>query len=494
VTRSACVQGGSLPEPKTPLGVRPEVGDHQRMAIIKLVCQGCGANLDALDNQRVFQCGYCGTTNKIKQTVHQQAPAPAPSAAPPSPAPSYAPPAPSYAPPPQYTPPIANQTHARRGVGVFVVMSAILPLVIGGVVAYTAFSQTSNIIEQVRVVTAEVPGAGAADARKYQWESDKPFVADVDGDGREDLIGLIQEVGTQDTRLTLLSGDGWTSKWEVSLGDRSAMPGQIRLFFDPGSKLALFPRGAALTAYVAETGEQRWVSNLSDGVAGIVVDGDTLRVSTIDNKTTSLRLADGKPLADPLPEPSSDARTLRDDDGYDLIPDLRSLDLDSSKQFAGLRIEQAFCPDAYVEANDRRRHEKRCTYPHGLAWASRAEGTRVPFMVGYDPATKAERWRTQLTTPGSLTTVDTGFSQPRAELFGDSAVLGFLPSGGDVTLRRISLVDGSTTWESTIEVESGGAQLAGMVPSDERLYVTYRWVIYVFDLATGERQAQLGGW
>jgi DNA-directed RNA polymerase subunit RPC12/RpoP len=112
------------------------------MAIVKLVCQGCGANLDAMDESRVIQCGYCGTSNQIKQTFH-----------PPTP-PQYAPPQPQF-PSPQYVQPAqpvipsAHMNAKSSGVAMFIVLMALVPLLIGGVVVFLAFRSGVSTFEQL---------------------------------------------------------------------------------------------------------------------------------------------------------------------------------------------------------------------------------------------------------------------------------------------------------------------------------------------------------
>ena len=480
------------------------------MAIVKLVCQGCGANLDALDNQRIVQCGYCGTSNQIKQTVYEApAQAEAPMPTPVVPASSWVPPGAAAPPSPaaqahyeqirqQVAVHQAAQSRAAKPLAAIIVIGALLPLVIGGVVAWTAMRTVSTALDQV-------PGFGAgvetANGQPPQWRFEsRPFAVDADGDGHEDLLGLIQLMGSPDVRLGVASGGkDWAPLWELSLGNRSTLPNGVHLYFDPEVKLAFVGVGATLTAYDLATGEQRWATNVSDMVEGLALEpaesGPQLWVASKDNKTVALQLADGKPTGATGPV-GAGARVVADDEGYELIPDLRYLDLDWD-QFEGLRSDAAFCPREalpFVIGRRNNAEDKQCSFAHGLAWASRAEGTSVPYWVGYDPSTKAERWRVQMTLAGSLETVDTGFSQPRAELFGDEALVAFEPSNGDqLFIRRISLVDGAQRWEAALSTKQGG-QLSAMVMGKRSVYAVYNGRAYVFDNQTGGAQGTVGTW
>src|SRR6185436_2610112 len=109
-----------------------------------------------------------------------------------------------------------------------------------------------------------------------------------------------------------------------------------------------------------------------------------LWVATIDNAASHVSVAAGK-ITPTSGTPPASAKPLRDDGGYDLIPDIGQLDL-AYDQFPGLRVAQAFCPlenlpliigSRWDEAS------KRCTYPHGLAFVTRDKGTAVPFLLGY---------------------------------------------------------------------------------------------------------------
>ena len=461
------------------------------MAIVKLVCQGCGANLDVLDTSEITTCGYCGTQNHLRQ---QQQPQP---------------------PPPQQiqTQAQMHMAHAqkatqgaRRGVLAIILITALAPILLGGFITYMVTKTTSSVVEgfegfggvgaQGRTINQGKGRAQAKNVRRYRWHSQRPFVTDVNGDGSEDLVGLIEERGRAQVLLTAMSGSDWSTLWETELGDRAQMPGQPVLRLDPESSLALFALGATLHAYELETGKERWIASLPDKVDRVFREGDHLWVATIDKSGSLVELEQGKVSPADAKRPSSDSKVLRTDEGYELIPEERTLDL-KTNQYKGLKVEAAFCnkEDAPVALGRRSPITPGgCKGPHGLAYAVRRKGTQVPFLVGYNRKTKAERWRVQLTKAGTLETVESGFGQPRAELAGDDAIISFVPTNDDEhpRIRRISLKDGSTKWEVKLS-ETSTENVDGIVAGQERVFVTFAG-IQVFSFADGTHEATLGTW
>jgi hypothetical protein len=453
------------------------------MAIVKLVCQGCGANLDAiepsLDQGRVIQCGYCGTSNQI-QTKQVSQPTP----------PQYGPP--QFAAPPQYArqPQIPPQTSSGGGAATLVVIIAVITTMIGGCVAFFLFRTGVSTFEQL---SAQLDGV-LNTARRFYWYSGHPLIADVDGDGTDDVIGTIMEIGEQKLLLTAFSGSNSATLWEVELGRLTDLPDRS-VYIEPNAKLVLVAMGPALHAHDISSGAKRWVTTLPDKIETVALDGDHLWVATIDDAASSVMLQNGT-VAPTATTPSPAAKPLRDDSGYELIPELGQLDL-AYDHFEGLRVQQAFCPIESLPITIARRHDeesKRCSHPHGLAFVTRDKGTAVPYFIGYARDTKAERWRMQLTNAGTLETVDTGFGQPRAEFFGDEAIVSFVPSAdNNARIRRINLANSAIAWETTL-VRKSTENVDGIAVGTNRVFVNYGQGLHVLSLADGAVLTTLGGY
>jgi hypothetical protein len=268
----------------------------------------------------------------------------------------------------------------------------------------------------------------------------------------------------------------------------------VKLYLEPSSKLVLVAMGPALHAYDVANGTEHWVASMPDKIGTVAIDGDHLWVATIDSAASNVGLIDGK-ITPTAATPTATAKQLRDDGEYDLIPELGSLDL-SWDQFAELRVQQSFCPLEDLPIAVERRNDydgsKQCRNPNGLAFVTRDKGTAVPYMLGYAHDSKAERWRVQLTKAGSLETIDTGFGQPRAEFFGDEAIISFVPSDNNARIRRISLTDGHTVWETTL-VRNSIDNIEGISIGRNLVFVTYGEGLRVLSLADGRELATLGG-
>jgi hypothetical protein len=151
-----------------------------------------------------------------------------------------------------------------------------------------------------------------------------------------------------------------------------------------------------------------------------------------------------------------------------------------------------FCPtDAlpWVVSPRKGPEQLRCARPRGLALTTRAEGTQVPYWVGYSRVDKTELWRAQATTPGSLETLASGRAFD-AELSAEFAVV-FVRGRANpkrTTLQRLSLADGEVAWSSTIESD----RVKGVTLGDGRVFVTESERVHVLDLDTGARLMVLG--
>jgi outer membrane protein assembly factor BamB len=306
--------------------------------------------------------------------------------------------------------------------------------------------------------------------------------------GIDDAIGLITEDKGQIVRRVAISGSDGAFIWETEVGKTSEVPAGY-LSFDAEHRLLLMTMGTEISAFELSTGERRWTSHLSDMIEAQILDGEQLFVATKDRRITALQLTDGTSLASDL-EPSDAAFNLPKDWSTTQTP--LTFRYTQEFEFAGLTVENDFCPIEalpWVVTPRMRPEQLRCNRSRGLALAFRSEGTKVPYWVGFSRADKAEIWRAQATTPGSLETL-AGIRSYEAELADDFAVVWVQGSANPqrAVVRRLSLVDGEVAWSYTVESK----WLKGVTIGDGRVFVTESDRVHVLDLDTGERLLVLG--
>jgi LSD1 subclass zinc finger protein len=430
--------------------------------VIKLACQSCHANLEVASGTEVVHCQYCGTQNHIQ----------------------IRPPEPEVQVHVVHHVPAPTHVH-RRGGSKWGLLGVLLPVVMGlGITAYTM--DRSGQLDLGALTRGNSPlgtGTGTG-ATGFNVQSARPFIVDANGDGTDDYVFLITKpLADSSIHLSAYSGTDHTELWQTaSLGTMQSISGQPAVYMAPDA--ALVSIGASVTAYGLANGTRRWTGNLPDRPKRFAWRGETLVVETVDETASAIDLAQGKVTKT---QPDAGDRAARSDAGYDLIVSDAELDL-ASDQFPELRVQQAFCP------TEARKGPEECDYPRGLAYATRVKGSAVPFLIGYTRPDLESHWQEQLTPPGSIQTLDTGFNQLRAEIMGERAVVSYQVSGQTPHLRMLNLADGATVWDVDLDLgDRGPGYINGVVQSESRILVQ-TWVsVHVLD-AQGTRIATLGGW
>ena len=153
------------------------------------------------------------------------------------------------------------------------------------------------------------PSRATAASTAAIWTTRHPLLVDLDGDGFEDVIGVVRYMGGRDeVHIRAISGRAGKTLWETpSLGtygrnDRAALvltPGLV-LFGDTEYK----PR---LEAYDAHTGAKKWSVTPGEVVMDLCRGGEGhVKLVTKDEVETSIELATG--AVTPLPKRSKCVR------------------------------------------------------------------------------------------------------------------------------------------------------------------------------------------
>lgn len=435
------------------------------MAAEKLACKSCGANLEIQSSSQYIRCSYCGAHKLVNRNRPARPTVPVPTRA-----------------QINYQP---KGTTFRAWLPYLGLLTAA-----GGLMYFSSHLQDRAASFEDTAVDAAASGEEKERASDEispfdQWRSDRPLLVDIDDDGQRDLVtsGLRTRVD-DNLWVWAMSTKDWKRKWAFSLGPYSKISGHPRLLWHPESQSLLVGLGNSLRAYNIKDGSQRWQSHLSDKIEKIFSKEDTLWVLSADKTVQRLRVAD----AEVLPKASSipkDAKKMREDDARETLRHQSRIQF-PRLTFEGLRVESLLCDGQHLRQSPKRFFEWRCELPSEIAFALRRKGSKVPYLLRFDPQSKKAMWKIQLTPPGSLVTLDRS-DPPHMELDGAGALYLGLRIDGEKQdlLRKISLRDGSTLWELPLN-HNDSSRLQGMVADGDRVYLVVGGGLVVLSAQSGE--------
>jgi hypothetical protein len=444
------------------------------MAMVRLVCSGCGANLDVLDDgSGLASCGYCGATSRLRATTQPQ-----PHYAVPVVGGAVANPWPQPAPVPGPAPVLGQHpaAQARPSVWRGVLAATVLMWLAGGFIAVVAY-----------IVGFGVPNSGQpAGGRSYSWDSLNPFIVDLDNDGHEEILGLLRtsELSSR-WLLTAISSADWEVMWETELVDVSDER-PPKLYFGPGSAAAYVVTAARIQAYWVADGAFAWEQHFRAPIESVDHDGAQLRVALDGPADVLLDPATGSETAKTPVGSGGTPIVLRDHGQWGRMGSASFLNTRSRARdpFPGLDVVASYCladggEDVQAVGFP---IEQPCAASHGLVWTARGA---LEYLVGYDPATQAERWRAELVLPGPARRLQTS-TRVRVAVLGDDAIAGYEPEDADLRIRRFNLVDGRVVWEVVIPKDDSPGGFSAVRATREHVYLTYVGKLFVLDANTGE--------
>lgn len=439
-------------------------------------CPNCGANVQVEDDAVGVTCVYCGAVSTARSPVAAPLPAPTPHRDPRPRAPA-----------PRASP--ASEEQTDPGNWRWGLVASALPLgipLVGGLFA---------LVDAVRTA-----GVGAHFWESIGWSGgDAPLVADVDGDGDKDVIGIIHDTSDGETVYALGAFDPEENArlWKLEDIGLEAASARLALF---GTRLWLADNAGKLRTFDPATGAllnerslgERGEAFCSDGADGLLVllaDRSLVRVDVQAATRTVVGKVDHSYVCRggfPVNQAGGSAETRWRRQGR--------LDLD---------IEAA-------------------TFRHGLEWdghgvllaAERAEGTRVPSVIalreasptrrsstprpgdplrpGRDPTEMSRElvWRAEIPSGDPLQAKE---GAPRILGAGGGRVFApwELREGDDPS--RLSAFDGATgarLWDAVLP--GSYATVNAVVADEARVYVTAGTNLLVLDAATGEIQSTIG--
>ena len=320
------------------------------------------------------------------------------------------------------------------------------------------------------------------------WNANRPFVADVNGDGVEDILGQISHRadGKSTSRLAAVNGKDFKLLWMGAMAPRYS-----ELHYTP-SRL-LLAHDNRLQAFEPATGKQAWKATLSDKIVEIYEGGEVAIVQTKDKAWSTVSLKTGE-VAPRKHKPYPKFKLLQD--RYFPLTMLSPTMNVKPRRWSGLTVKQVFCPPgrvSLVSPKGRLTHiAKRrayCYFPVGLAYAVRAKGSKIPFLVGFDVKSQKILWQHQVTEKGSLDELERGVDKFRADLLEDRALFVYKRPNRPFTMELRSTADGKVLWSKQLSSE----RIYSAVLTRARVYITHgRQSLVAHDAKTGRRLARIG--
>lgn len=329
--------------------------------------------------------------------------------------------------------------------------------------------------------------------RQEPWSSDRPILADVDGDGRNELFSVVHTSMFSKYAVQCMSNTDWSLRWSTKIGDNKDALGVPQLRWLPEQKLLVTALGATIRALDPKTGEERWVAKGTDKVDKMGIAQGVLLVNTIDEKKLAISAQTGEVLPASYQWPNEwtylasdkEGQVLRSGDGF----------REDAPEFKEIRVEDTYCAaDRVKVVQQADRVVGRCTDTRGIAYAERAKGTEFPFLVSYDRKTKKGLWRLRLSEPDVVEVLEhpplVTFSYPHDKA--DSVFAAFLMEDDpEVRLARVSLKSGEMQALSSYTT-SRRSYIQGISTDEHYLYMRVDQALLVLDPKEGDIVKQLG--
>lgn len=430
------------------------------MNAVVIRCPTCNAALNVSSDAMSVVCNYCHTPCRIQQRTRIfQVPRPVQG-------------------PPQM--PVAKVPVNR--LAVMIVAGALGTMTLGGVLA-GALALRANVgipSSGRHGGLAERPAADKPNPELISWESDRPLLRDLDGDGEEDLIGAIESyVPTTNVRqghLAAYSGKDGHILWRSE-----PLPsglGNVPKTGLAGDLLVVTGDDGNLHAYQVSDGKKTWTASIGEKVRRMCGRPDgVMRVLTEDERATDVVLATG--ATSPAEAPKSRRSRDRDKD-CDVLPD------DTSLAY-GQDLYDVFRSLPDVRGMDSSFMTRRGDV--AIIAGGKEPGTSVPMLARLDK--RAVVWTKELPSSNPLT----ARHDEKLTYFDDRVVLAIYSttfSGGEVRLAALDPSDGNRKWEAVLDSGPSGAVMSTVFATKKYAMVVTWTYLAAFDLNTGKPVYRIG--
>jgi outer membrane protein assembly factor BamB len=429
---------------------------------ISIRCPTCNAALQVSDDATMVTCTYCHTPCRIqaRSRIWQR---PLQVSAPP------------------------NLPVARAPVrtGAMVVLGMATAMVVASGAAGVVLLTTGDLGEQAEVRSLSTPMEPRTDSKKssdrsatreiLHWNSRRPLLRDLDGDGNDDLIGRIQLLGssTPPTHLAAFAGNDGHALWRsAAISARVGTSPKIAL---AGELVLLTGDDGKLRSYAVADGGERWVAELGEKVAMIcnLAAPGMIRVVTEDDRGRDLQLSDGAIIE----VRGKSRRQLRSCEEIATDDDV----------YGGLTPYDPFRRLPSVAGMYTRFSVRRGEVT--LISGGKSPGTGVPMVARRDG--RQVIWRAELPSSDPLTS---SFDE-KVLYFDDRLVLAtYVTShtGGVTRMVALSFEDGHRLWDVDL-TRPGAMTVMSSVLTTQRLAISSSWAnLQAFDRTTGKRVFAIG--
>lgn len=338
-----------------------------------------------------------------------------------------------------------------------------------------------------------VPLALRGGSRSDFWGGNHPMLADANGDGALDIIGLIRQIpGDDSTRMVAFDGKTGKELWrgpvlgvfrDIQEG-RLGTAGGVILFAQASGNLAGFD---------VRTGTQLWTGTALGEKAKRMCAGPdgTVFIDLADEQRVPIQLADGsKGAAEDGKRPCEPIWSLT----ANAQPDTRV----SRWPF----YDRTPHPDSLGE-NMRVEWTLQMGSGPVIALGAKRKGTAVPELGAYAPLPEVDpdsRPSTVTVEPLWLTEVpaknplDAKSGAPDHAAIGDGAVVvGYSTKGDVLKIAAFELESGVRRWEVSVpEPAHGSNVLAGLAVADGLVWVSTWTALHVMDAKTGGPRFRVG--
>ena len=423
-------------------------------------CENCGANLPFIPpGAPSVTCEYCGTTRAI-----------APPAPPPRPA---APPVIPFGAGrfPQGTPaPVRVAPVVFILPFVFAIVGVIIPIIIFS-------TRASRPPPPVSIPAVPSFGIALPTGKGDQWDGmHAPEVADLDGDGVEDFVGLSRTVKPDEVHVVAYSGKTFAQLWRTpSYGTFTEANDATRVAIAGGRVVATDFRHA-VHVLEGRTGKELGATTTTDKVTHLCAHGGKVWLDVADEQDVDLdpvaiatsRL-DRRPQECPSSAGFANVRCRTHGD----MPRSRCTSADALPKAAG------FAADRVLWDGD-----------VAVAVGTKRPGTRTPMAAGWDAASKRWTWTVALTTSPSASEGGPDV----AELAGGRLVATYGIKTGGVRLVAIDAKTGKQQWDVALPQSNTGSGVYDLQLTASRVYAPH-WVwLDVLDASSGSVLQTLGSW